>query len=419
MRDPLYRNSIYVMGSNLIMAVLGFAFWIIIARLFPAHNVGIATALISMVSLLSNFSLLGFNVSLIRYLPKSTQKDEKINSSLLLVVLASLISSAVFIGGLPLFSPKLVFLQTDPLYIITFFIFVISISLSSLLDSIFTAYRSSGNILIKSFILSTLKLIFPLIFLIVGAYGIFASVALANLIGVFAGFVILLSKFGYKPSLSYNKDVVKKMASFSAGNYISGFFSQVPALVLPLLIINKLNAETAAYFYMDMMILSFLTIISGAATQSLLAEGSYDESKLKEHFLKATKVIFLFLMPAIILIVLFGNIILQAFGKDYASDAFLFLQLLSVSSIFISICSLGNAIFRVRQQIKYLIFVNLFGDILVLGLAYLFIDSGLVGVGIGWLLGRIILSLVYAILLRKDIFVNPHSFGRILKPRLY
>lgn len=407
MTDPLYRSSIFVMLSTLIMAVLGFFFWIVVARLFPVKNVGIATTLISVGSLLSNFSLLGLNIGLIRYLPKSTQRNEKINSALLLVVLAAVLSTFVFISGLHIFSPKLSFLQTSPLYIVMFVLFVIAVTLNAILDSIFMAYRASGNILIKNSILSALKLLFPLVLVIIGAYGIFASVAIATLAGVVVGFVILFLKFNYKPTFSFNKKVIKQMSVFSGANYIASFLSQAPSLILPLFIINYLSSEVAAYFYMDMMILSFLTIISGSATQSLLAEGSYDETELKSHFIKAMKVTFLFLIPAIVIIVLFGNFILHAFGKNYAADAFEFLQLISISAIFIAISSLGNAILRVRRQMVSLIVISILGDIFVLGFSYMFINSGLTGIGWGWLLGRMLSAIIYIPFFGKDILSKP------------
>ncbi len=39
--DSLYRNSIYLMLSTGVMAVFGFFFWVINARLYSAEQVGI------------------------------------------------------------------------------------------------------------------------------------------------------------------------------------------------------------------------------------------------------------------------------------------------------------------------------------------------------------------------------------------
>jgi len=399
--DSLFRNSLYLMLSTGVMAFFGFFFWIVVARLFSPGDVGIATTLISVMTLIGNFSLLGFNISLIRYLPKSDERNEKINSVLILVTLASIVASVLFLSGLKIFSPKLLFLQTNLFYILSFILFVIGLSLNTIIDSVFIAYRATGNILIKNTALSILKLILPLLLIFLGSYGIFSSVAVATLVSTLMSLGILIYKYTYRPSFSFNADVVKKMAVFSGGNYLAGFLSLTPTLLLPILIINKLNAETAAYYYIASMILGFLTIIPSATTNSLLAEGSYDNTELKQHFIKSSKIIYLFLVPAVFLIVFFGNIILHAFGKNYADEAFSFLQIISFSTLFMAVTSLASALLRVRHQMKELIATNALGVIFVLGLTYLFIPQGLIGVGWGWLWGQILLALVYLAVVGK------------------
>ena len=78
--DSLFRNSIYLMLSTGVMAVFGFFFWIRNARLYSAEQVGIGTNLISTMTLISSFSLLGLGNGLIRYLPTSERKNKKINT---------------------------------------------------------------------------------------------------------------------------------------------------------------------------------------------------------------------------------------------------------------------------------------------------------------------------------------------------
>src|SRR5260221_1957774 len=69
--NPLYKNSFYVMASNMVLIGTGFFFWIIAARLYSTAQIGIATSLFSLLTLLSNFSLLGFGSGLMRFLPGS------------------------------------------------------------------------------------------------------------------------------------------------------------------------------------------------------------------------------------------------------------------------------------------------------------------------------------------------------------
>src|SRR5436305_5061049 len=111
---------------------------------------GIATTLISIMTLLSDFTIVGLNVSLNRYLPKSTQKNELINSSFIIVTLVTLLTCGIFLLGLQNFSPQLAFLQSNLFYITSFTLFVIFYSWNILVDSIFMAFRAAGNILIKN-----------------------------------------------------------------------------------------------------------------------------------------------------------------------------------------------------------------------------------------------------------------------------
>lgn len=399
--DSLFRNSVYLMISTGIMGITGFIFWILVARLFSPKEVGIATALISACTLLSNLSLFGFNYSLIRYLPISSNKNEKINSAFFLVFSGCIFTSIIFIVGLRLFSPQLLFLQRNIFYALSFILFVIAISLNSLVESIFIAHRASGNVLLKNTFLSALKTFSPLVFVVLGSYGVFTAATLPILLGACLGVGILLYKYAYKPSFSLQKDVIKEMAFFSGGNYVSSFFSQSTSLILPLLIVNILSPEVAAYFYISSMIMNFLLIIPQSTTQSLLAEGSHDIALLRKHFFRSLIIVFVFLLPAILVLSLFGNVILHAFGKNYATEAFTFLRILCINSIFMSICILGNSLLRLKHKIMYLVGLNAWSAVSTLSLVYLFIHRGLIAIGWSMVVSQVILTIIYIILFKK------------------
>ena len=115
-KDYLYRNAIYLMLSIGVMAVLGFFFWIINARLYSAEQVGIGTTLISVMTLISSFSILGLDNGIIRYLPTSERKNEKINTSFTSVALMSILISAIYLIFMKIFSPKLLFVRENIIF---------------------------------------------------------------------------------------------------------------------------------------------------------------------------------------------------------------------------------------------------------------------------------------------------------------
>ncbi len=67
LRNPLYRNSIFLMLSSTVGAGTGFIFWIIAARLYSTEDVGLSSAIVSVMRLLMLLSFVGLDIGLIRY----------------------------------------------------------------------------------------------------------------------------------------------------------------------------------------------------------------------------------------------------------------------------------------------------------------------------------------------------------------
>ena len=405
--NSLYRNSIFGMASIFILSGLGFVFWIIIAHLFKTENVGIATTLISIMTLLSSFTIMGLDSSLTRYLPKSSNRNELISSSFIIVTIATLLSSVIFFLGLTVFSPQLVFLRSNVFYILSFIIFTTFTSLNILVDSIFMAFRAAGNILIKNTIISISRLVFLFALIAFGSYGIFASSASAVTLGVLAGVFILYFKFHTIHSISFNISLVKKLSTYSLGNYIGIFMLNMPSLVLPVIILNIISAKYAAYFYFASIIQRFLLIIPMTTQQALLSEGSHNEVELKKHVKKAIATIFVILIPATAIAVLFGNRVLQFFGQNFALETFRFLQLYCISTLFTAWLLIASAILNVKHKIRTLVILNVFVAVLTLCLACAFISDKLVGIGWGWILGQAIAGLVSCYFIIRDCSGTP------------
>ena len=152
--DSLYRNSIFLILSTAIMAFFGFFFWIINARLFKPEQVGIATSLISVVTLISSFSLLGLNNGIVRYLPTSERKNQKINTAFTLVALASALIAFFYLIFINKFSPKLLFVRQNIFFAMFFIVVIVFSALNTISETVFIAYRSTSYILIKNTIIS-------------------------------------------------------------------------------------------------------------------------------------------------------------------------------------------------------------------------------------------------------------------------
>lgn len=406
MGDSLYRNSLYLMFSSGVMAVFGFLFWLICARLFAAEDIGLATTIISVMGLIASFSVLGLNTGMIRYLPNSKNKNKIINTSFTVVALVTVIVSCIFLLGIKQFSPRLSFIEENIILSFAFILFMIVNSLGSMIESVFVAFRKAKFVLIKNSVFSVLKLVMPFVivaFGIMGAFGIYSAYMSAAFIGICTVLFILIFKFHYTPKFVFYDSVIVKMGRYSFGNYIAGFIGGLPLMLIPLLITNMIHPETTAYYYMAMMIASLLFVIPTATNNSLFAEGSHNQRSLKKNVIKSIWIITILLIPAILITILFGKYILLAFGKEYSAQGFNFLKMMAFSGILVSINSIYGSIFRVKKRINEIIVRSIIGTIVILGLSYLFISRGLElrGIAYAYIIGQAVVALFYWISYKK------------------
>ncbi len=94
LRSPLYRNSIYISLSSLTTTLAGFIFWAVAARLYPAGDVGVASAIVSALNLTFQLSMLGMNFALIRFYPE--YREGAAGTALFVTAIAGLVFSTAY-----------------------------------------------------------------------------------------------------------------------------------------------------------------------------------------------------------------------------------------------------------------------------------------------------------------------------------
>ena len=401
MSDSLYRNSLYLMASTVVTAGFGFIFWILNARLYTAEEIGIATTIISGTALIAQFSLLGLKNGIIRFLPESKTKNNKINTASNIVTIVALALSSLYIALLPLLSPKLLFLRDNVVYAFLFIIFALSFSLNQLQEGIFIAHRSTKYLLFKNVLWGIIKIALPILLVGFGAFGIFFAFSLGSVISFLLGLYFLIKTFNYTIAPVIKSDVIKKIGRYSLGDYLGIFFAEVPYFVIPLLIINHIGAKESAYYYIDLQIATFLFMIPVTINQSLFAEGSNDEKNLKRHMKKAFLATACLMIPAILITVTSGYFVLNIFGNLYAEQGLLLLRLLAVTGFFIAINDTGSTYLHIKKKIKVYVVLNFISALLFVSLSVILLPLNLFGIGLAALISKGSISLVYLFLLRK------------------
>jgi len=393
--DSLFRNSVYLMLSTVISGGLGFFFWLIATHIYSPQQIGIGTALISAMALISSMGLLGFNSTLIRVLPNSKNKNNEINTGSVLVIGASAIMATVYVLLIPFIAPSLDVAHQNFWYAAGFVVMVGLASINSLTDSVFIAYRSAQYALITdAFITSGIKLLLPLAFVALGAYGVFASAGLAASIGMVASVLYLVFVFGYKPELKIDKSTLKNSLHYSSTNYVASLLNMIPALVLPVIILDHLGAPAAAYYYLAFMIINLLYTVSGSVAQSLFAEGSYQDEVLRNLIKRAVLILVVITIPVGIILAIWGPFVLTFFGKAYGAGGSDVIVLLAISAPVIAAYNIGGVLLKITKQVYSLIVVNLVYAAAVVGLSWLWVGRGLTWVVIAWVAGNLIAAIL-------------------------
>lgn len=377
-----------------IVAGLGFIFWFTAAHLYTTTQLGLATTLISVMNMISLLSLLGFDVAFIRFLPSSENKDLKINTGFIVVGAMSITLSTLFLLFIHSISPQLDFIRASALTSVGFVFFALLSTLNLLTDSIFVSARKTKYSLIVNTSFCLFRLGLPFLFISWGAWGIYMSVALAQAVGCMLSFGILMWHFNYRPALVVSREVLARVGGYSMTNYLGVICNLLPSTLLPIIVLNHLGPESAAFYYVVMMFGNLLYAIPFSTTRALFAEGVHDQEALLANAIKSAKIIAILLVPAMLVLVFAGDQVLHLFGKTYSAEGFTFLRIVAVTGIAVSTSSILGSFFRVTKNPKWLIVINFFFAVTVLGLSYVLLPYGLTGIGIAWFAGYVVASTI-------------------------
>jgi len=395
LKEPLRKNALFFIMSNVLAAGLGFVFWVIVARNYISSEVGQATAMIAAITLLADLSSLGFQYGLIRFLPQEGSRERLINTCLTVSGLCSLVLVAVFILGLPLWSPSLLFARHDFLLLSSIIIFTMAFAISEMQKSAFVSLRSGGFFFVQRmvFLVARVAIVLPLV--LFGVLGILTSWWIALCLALVVGTILLRRlQRGYRPLPTLDKRIVNDIVCFSLGNYVAYNISSAPVTILPLLVLSLLGAEANAFYFIALTIASFLLFVPSSVSSSLFAEGSTHPERLRTNVIRATKFICLLLIPALIVVFLLGDKILLLFGKEYSRNSLEVLWLISLSSLPAAINSLYITLKQVQKKVRPIILVQTLKAVSIFVACYSLMRwLGLIGAGWGFVVGQGVISL--------------------------
>jgi O-antigen/teichoic acid export membrane protein len=392
-RDPLYRNSLFLMLNAGLVSLYNYVFRLIAGHLTSSGHIGLATEAVAAAAMIVAIARLGMDDGLTRFFPPAKDKGGFYNALIAIMLLVTVVVFAGFILGLPYISPAILFLRNWQ-YLLLFIGFVFLTSVCDMQGTAFVAIRRADLALLEYAIL---VLRIPLLILLgaLGVFGIFLALDITYLIMMAAG-IVLLYKMGIARDLHVNIGEARKTARYSLGNYTATIIYTAPLTLIPILIVNVTGASQGAYFYVAYSVAMFLFLVPDAIAASMFVEGSH-ERPLKTTAYKSPRFAFIILAPLVMAIVVFGDDILLLFSPEYLAAAYQLLLLLTISSLFYAIVTVYVTVVRVQKNVILLNYIRLTVTGLTLLLSYVLLHKiGLIGIGYAWLLSHVIMA-VFAV----------------------
>jgi O-antigen/teichoic acid export membrane protein len=390
-QDHMARNSVYVMLTAAIQGGLGFAFWIVAARLFSAADVGRASSLVSANTVIAYLALLGLNHTFGRYLPTAVNRQEIISAGLAVVGVCGAILALAYSLVAPLLVSGLGFVTRAPLLVAGFVLVTAAAAVNLLTDSVFVATRRAGYMpVVDGIIGGTGKLLSALLLTGAGAAGLFfASVTGAVLPAlVSVGIIVTVMRCRVWPRRPLR--ALRPMLGFSGANYLGNILLMLPTLAVPLIVFDRLGAARAAYYFVDYQVASILYAAALSVEQSFLAEGSHGEISLRLLKRRSRRLLILLCLPAALGLVVLARWILLAFGWRYFHYGAPSLVILAVGAVPVAANYWLITILRLAGKLFALVLANAIYAGSICALAWLGAPHGLPAVAAAWPIGALL-----------------------------
>jgi O-antigen/teichoic acid export membrane protein len=397
--DHLMRNSLYLTLSSGMQAALGFAFWIIMARLFDTEEVGRASSLISATGLIAYFALFGLNSTLVRFLPTARNRDSLITSAFVLVACAGCALGLVYIFSTPVLAPRLAFVARQPALAAGFVLLSMAAAVNLLTDSVFIASRKTGLCALTDGAIGGIsKICLGLVLAGTGAYGLFCASAGSFAAAALISIVLTVAVLRWRPSFDGSFEALRPLLKFSGGNYVANAFNLVPTLVVPLIVLDRLGAKPAAYYFVSFQMATLLYSAVWAVEAAFLAEGSQAEADWRGVRRRSRRIAVILFVPGGAFLALSAHWVLLMFGSDYSSHGTTTLILLAVAVVPIAACNWSWTVLRLSGRLMTLVISSVAYSCAISGLAWILAPHGLAALTVAWPAGSAVAAVLTGLL---------------------
>lgn len=398
----LLRSAAALASTSFITAALGFVYWAVAARAFPAMDVGESSTAIAAMSLIAPLTLLGLGTLLLSELP--TMQDGRGT----LVATAALLTG-VFSGGIALVCAfvlpgdflGLPDIGTNFSVALLFAAAVSTQCVGLLLDQSLLSTIGGGMQLRRNLIQAVVKLALLIAFAVTlagfGSLTIVASWTLANVVSLLIVGVLLMRRYDVSlRKLLPAPQMLRGLHFDAARHHVLNTALLVPYFALPIVANVILGSEEAAYFYAALSLAGAVFFLPLSLSTALFASGARDSRTFLMEFRKTIRYSLLASLGASVMVALVGRYILHIFGAAYSDNGYIPLILLCLGGMGLIVKDHHVALARVTGDVgreALLVWTLTIAEVVcaVIGAT----RGGLPGLALGWLAAVGLGALIY------------------------
>lgn len=377
-------DSVALMISSGLNAVLGVVYWMAVTNLYSVEQVGRATTLINAGIVFSSASILAFGQMLERFLPVAGERRLQIvlGASSIVTALSLLLS-----GGFVLLWPTDALL-VSPWERIAYPICVAILTVFALYDSVLVGVHLGRFAALKNVIHAVVKLAAVVV---AGIWMVqkSAPVIIASWIVPAALLIVVTQVLLYlrnqaraagtvPDALPSRRDLV--VYFLSTAGWIVG--QVLPGLFIPLLVERSLGLEAAAYFNIAWIVVAASIMLMSVVSGPFVASASRPNADLAAETRSFTKIVVYVSVFRLLAVSVAGPIALLFYGRDYAAEGTPLLIFMGIAHAMAGPALIYGALSKVYRSLYYPMTVQLIGAVILVLLVWWWLPThGIVSVG--------------------------------------
>lgn len=424
MSEGIGKNIWYTSVSTLLLAILTYVFWFVVARFAGSETVGLASAIASFVTIITTINGLNISVGMKRRLGIAVASNNTIEFNRVFIAAIIFVSIGIAISCVLIAIPQLKILEGlgieyDYVLVITFMVIALALQFvfSEALISSFNSKKLILPLVVGSIVRFPLFFIFIYVFPTNAIGTVIAYSSLLFIVSIFYGsyFMKTITKTHDKILVNITSNI-KQLLKPSLASWIPQIVNVLGYHLGIIAVFTIRGASEGGKFYIPMsMFLATLFIVMGINRVSHSYIAGIKTKEEQANFLASVmKYAFMFTMPISVPLIFFANDFLTILGNEF-STASITLTILMIGLPFIIISEMIYYFLYGRGEDKSVLYLGLAGNISRMLLYLTFIPIyGSVGAAIAFFVGTIIQLAISILMSKKHLLIIQYKSYAVL-----